>query len=197
MNEQNLEVELLSEGLKSYPSAKRALETFENLVGEIAKKIILSNTDRFRAVIGKEDFTEYDLKLSALNPTPSKVESGVVLYPPEIWEMRFGIKWSKEKTLGPEVPQAFISIQISNKSQHEALFRNLRNNASETDLEAVKIQKIQDRSYEVHISCPLTDQRTATAQFEEKLRKVFTAFMGMTERSGGLQAAILGESEQT
>jgi len=179
--------ELWDEGLKSYPDVKRAIEAFENLVGELAQRAMTKHLEECREVMAQPD-----LDASRIVPTRTLEQStgkdrlGVIVEVPETWGVYCGLKWNP---VGQHHGvSAYVGIRVSALFKQEAVFKSLISSVPSAE-PGLEVEKVPGWPYEVHVSRQLPEE-VKPEQIAEAVEMVVTRCLQMLKNAGGLVAAI-------
>lgn len=180
--------ELLTLG--SYPNVRRAIETFEALVREIANKVMLRHLEEMRLVTGKPGLDEADIKLAELDPVTCPVGVGLAIDAPPASSIMWGVKWNYPEAQEPFSPCAFIAVREVAQRRQEKLFHAL---VAVSGTQAIRVKRLTGRYNEVHLVQPAALPGTAGGeQIEEALDVAVSAFLDLTRQAGGLKVAMGG-----
>ncbi len=186
MNQAEPQDELLPVG--NYAKVKRAIETFEAQLREIAKRVMLRHLEGMRVATGKADLGEPDIKLAALDPVTCPVGVGLTVDAPPARGIIWGVKWNYPEAQEPFAPCAFIAVRDVARGRQEKLFHVL---VAASGAQVVRIKRLTGRYHEVHVVQPTALPGTASAeQVEEALDAVISAFLDLTRQAGGLKVAM-------
>jgi len=188
MPQSDPKAELFTEGLKSYPDAKEAIRAFENLMGEIAKRVMVEHLAELRQATEQPAALQEPNIIRLLDPTPSRVSVGAWVNAPETWGIYWGVKWSSPSALEPAVPHVCMAVRVSAGYKKDKLFRALRSGSTNQE---VQVESVSGWPYEVHMSKRLPEEVTPD-QLEEALDVVVSAFLELVNKAGGMKAAISG-----
>ncbi|MCR4418727.1 MAG: hypothetical protein QHH27_03290 [Clostridia bacterium] len=189
-------LELLAEGLKSYPAAREAMRAFEELVEELARQVMVRHLDDLRDAAGQPGLTDQDIKAEKdLVPAPA-LGVGAAYGAPETWGIRWGIKW-----IPPQPPRsaqlgAFIGVRVSAAYKQDNVLRNLLSVAAGEIGQGVKIEKAPGWPYEVHVSAPMASMSSdiplekVEETIEGSIDMAVSAFLNMAKRAGGIPALL-------
>lgn len=184
MNDVDPRTELFREGLKSYLDVKQAVRAFENLIGEIAKKVVSVHLDEVKSISTVRDQHIYT---DVFDPEPSRVAVGALVVAQEAG-VRCGVRWDSSKHHMSRGLMGCVSVRIATRTRRDNLHRALLRHQQDT---TVRVEIAPPSPWEVHVVVPLQED-VSLEQLEEGLEIALTTFLILTTKAGGLQAAIDG-----
>lgn len=187
------QTELLKEGMATYIEVKQAVQLFEELVGESCKKLMMQHKDKASRLFDREQLTDTDIGINAIDGRLSRVNVGASLGHPETWGVRWGIRWLGDNNQGLKA-FACISVRVSATYKREHLHKALVDASNVLSDDSIKIGTTPEWEYEVWVQKPLITPDVFDS-VEDALDKVLVAFLDLLEKAGGLRAAILGKTE--
>jgi len=182
-------LELFAEGLKSYPAAREAVKAFEELVGGLARQVMLGHLEELREASGQPNLSEDELKVVENLVPPPAVGVGGWCRAPETWGIIWGIKWTPPQSSGPTQLRAFAGVRVSAAYKRESVVSNLLSAAQDAGSQAVEIEKASGWGHDVYVSVPM-DPNISIDETERLLDQVVATFLGMVKRAGGISALL-------
>jgi hypothetical protein len=188
MNDVDPRTELFREGLKTYLDVKQAVKAFEDLIEEIAKRVVSAHLDELKPIIV---LREQGIFNGVFDPEPSRVAVGALVVAQGAG-IRCGIRWGPSEGGKPGGSMACVSVR-----PHAPRARATQNNLYRAlalhhqDSTGVRVEIAPPGQWEVHVAVPLQSDITPD-QLEEGLDTAFTTFLNLATKAGGLQAAIDG-----
>jgi len=179
---------LFAEGLKSYPAAKEAIKTFEELVGKLARQVMVVHLDDLRRATGQPGITEHDIKKEILLPSPG-VGVGAWCVAPETGGIKWGIKWIPPQPPRSARLEAFMGVCAGAAYKQDKIFRKLMSVTADEEDPGVSIEKVSGWGNEVHVSAPMSPD-TPLEEAEKLMDKVVACFLNMVNRAGGISALL-------
>jgi hypothetical protein len=182
MNDVDPKTELFREGLKSYLDVKQAVKAFEDLIGEIAKKVVSVHLGELTSMSALREQLIYT---AVFDPEPSRVAVGALVVAQDAG-IRCGIRWDPPER--HKSGQLMACVSTATRARRDNLHRALVKHHQDT---TVRVEIAPPSLWEVHVAVPLQSDVTPE-QLEEGLEMAFTTFLNLTTKAGGLQVAIDG-----
>ena len=180
-------IELLIEGLRSYPDVKRAIQRFENIVKDIATRVLTNNLTEWKYITEQPS-----LDIHYVDPWIINYEDrvGIGFNAPETSGIDLGIRWIFDDRFNSELPHVFVAVHLSANYKISELNKALSGN-SIIQRQAF-ILKIESISYQLHLLKSLPDQ-ISVENIEKAMEEIFVGFINMVKDVGNLKEAILGK----
>lgn len=188
MNQNDPRTELLAEGLVSYLDAKRAIATFEEVAGEIAKGAMVPYLEKLGRLTEQPNLLEHNVSVGPYDAKPSRVAVGALVNAPETWGIRWGLRWDTSGSVEQKTPMVSVAVRLGALYKRDKLLGTLRRN---NDNPSVRIESKSEWPWEVHVCQPLPVQ-VSPDQLEETMASVVNAFLDLLDKARGLKAAING-----
>ena len=181
--------ELLTEGLASYPDAKKAVKAFEDYIGEIATGAMKDHLGKYRVVTGQPDFNETWITTGYFKSYDGgdrlEVQAGC---PQPVYYIGWGIQWKRGENK-PATLSAYITAGCGgSKKRQDTLFRKLAGQSTADDIKLAKAPAEWGVDMSKEIAPTATEE-----EIKEALCAVIANFLDSVAKIGGIQAAIMEE----